>query len=259
MITKEGFTEVINTIAEIYPKDVPSIQGQKIYFMIFSKNFESDEEFMNATLKVLENRVFSSFPKPAEFLEACKRKDDIESEITNEQIKIRQAIKKYGAYSNVCFDNPIIHKVIQNLFGSWVKMCRTEEFETLMKWDFPKIYKFYREQKIKEVPLFLEGIATHQNSLGNQKEEIMINYVGNKEKCIKWNNAYYNKNQIDMINKEKYKQLGYVTEEPKQLEYVSEFKGVDDILENLEIKRIEKPKVNHIEYTQEQLLAMLKN
>ncbi len=52
MITKEGFTEVINTIAEIYPKDVPSIQGQKIYFMIFSKNFESDEEFMNATLKV---------------------------------------------------------------------------------------------------------------------------------------------------------------------------------------------------------------
>ena len=69
MITKEGFTEVINTIAEIYPKDVPSIQGQKIYFMIFSKNFESDEEFMNATLKVLENRVLSSFPKPAEFLE----------------------------------------------------------------------------------------------------------------------------------------------------------------------------------------------
>ena len=83
MITKEGFTEVINTIAEIYPKDVPNIQGQKIYFMIFSKNFESDEEFMNATLKVLENRVFSSFPKPAEFLEACKRKDDIEVAFTN--------------------------------------------------------------------------------------------------------------------------------------------------------------------------------
>jgi hypothetical protein len=47
MITHEGFNEVINTIAEIYPKDVPSVQGQKIYFMIFSKNFESDEEFMN--------------------------------------------------------------------------------------------------------------------------------------------------------------------------------------------------------------------
>ena len=258
MITKEGFTEVINTIAEIYPKDVPSIQGQKIYFMIFSKNFESDEEFMNATLKVLENRVFSSFPKPAEFLEACKRKDDVEAEIIREQINIRQAIKKHGAYSNVCFDNPIIHKVIQNLFGSWVKMCRMEieEFETLMKWDFPKIYKFYREQKIKEVPLFLEGIATHQNSLGNNKEEIAINYVGNKDKCFKWNNAYYNKNQIDMVNKEKYKQLGYVTEEPKKLEYVNDFKNVEDILESLEIKRIEKPIKTGIEYTQEQLLKM---
>ena len=186
MITHEGFNEVMNTIAEIYPKDVPSVQGQKIYFMIFSKNFESDEYFMNATLRVLETRVFTSFPKPAEFLEACKRKGDIEAEITNEQINIRQAIKKYGAYANVCFDNPITHKVIQNLFGSWVKMCRMgiEEFKNLMKWDFPKVYKFYREQKIKEVPLFLEGISTHQNSLGNQKEEILINYVGNKEKCL---------------------------------------------------------------------------
>ena len=74
----------------------------------------------------------------------------------------------------------------------------------------------------------------------------MINYVGNKEKCLKWNNAYFNKNQLDLANKEKYKQLGYVKEEPKQLEYVSEFKSVDDILENLEIKRIEKPKVHNI-------------
>ena len=61
MITKEGFTEVINTIAEICPKDVPSIQGQKIYFMIFSKNFESDEEFMNATLN-LKKRILSLLP-----------------------------------------------------------------------------------------------------------------------------------------------------------------------------------------------------
>ena len=95
--------------------------------------------------------------------------------------------------------------------------------------------------------------------MGNQKEEILINYVGNKEKCLKWNNAYFNKNKSDLANKEKYKQLGYVTEEPKQLESVSEFKSINNILENLEIKRIEKPKLQNIEYTQEELLAILKN
>ena len=109
------------------------------------------------------------------------------------------------------------------------------------------------------MPLFLEGVSTHQKSLGNQKEEIFINYVGNKDKCLKWNNAYFNKNQLDLANKEKYKQLGYVKEEQKQLKHVSKFKNVDDILENLDIKRIEKPKAQNIEYTQEELLAMLKN
>ena len=258
MITRETFNTIMNQLNYLYSKDVPPIEIHDLYFNIFSQEFENDEEFTKSALLVIKTRVFPNFPKPAEFLEACKRKDDVEAEITNEQINIRQAIKKYGAYSNVCFDNPIIHKVIQNLFGSWVKMCRMEieEFETLMKWDFPKIYKFYREQKIKEVPLFLEGIATHQNSLGNNKEEIAINYVGNKEKCLKWNNAYYNKNQIDMVNKEKYKQLGYITEEPKKLEYVNDFKNVEDILESLEIKRIEKPIKTGIEYTQEQLLKM---
>lgn len=258
MITRETFNTIMNQLNYLYSKDLPPIEIHDLYFNIFSQEFENDEEFTKSALLVIKTRVFTSFPKPAEFLEACKRKDDVEAEIIHEQINIRQAIKKYGAYSNVCFDNPIIHKVIQNLFWSWVKMCRMEieEFETLTKWDFPKIYKFYREQKIKEVPLFLEGIATHQNSLGNQKEEIIINYVGNKEKCLKWNNAYYNKNQIDMVNKEKYKQLGYVTEETKQLEYVNDFKNVEDILESLEIKRIEKPIKTRIEYTQEQLLKM---
>lgn len=258
MISREAFNTIMNQLNFLYSKDVPPVEIHDLYFNIFAQEFENDEEFTKSALLVIKTRVFPSFPKPAEFLEACKRKDDIETEVINEQIKIRQAIKKYGAYANVCFDNPIIHKVIQNLFGSWVKMCRMEieEFENLMKWDFPKIYKFYRESKIKEVPLFLEGIATHQNSLGNQKEEILINYVGNKEKCLKWNNAYFNKNQIDLANKEKYKQLGYVKEEPKQLEHASEFKSVDDILENLEIKRIEKPNKTGIEYTQEQLLKM---
>lgn len=271
MITKEGFNEVVNTIAEIYPKDVPSIQGQKIYFMLFSKNFESDEELMKATLKVLETRVFTSFPKPAEFLEACKRKDDIEFEITQEQLNIRQAMKKYGASENVCFENPIVHKVIQNLFGSWVKLCRTDikEFESLMKWDFEKIYKLFRESKLKEVPLFLEGSTTHQNGLMGFSEEVKVNYIGNKEKCIKWNNAYYNKNQIEAVNKDKYEKLGFIPIQVLQIEDLSKEELEDlekiknktarEITESLGIEIIEKPKKTGIIRTKKELIEMLKN
>lgn len=260
MITKDGFNNTMNTLIGVYNKELPPIEVHQVYFSIFNKNFESDEELMNATLKVLENRVFPSFPKPAEFLEACKLKNDIDSEITHEIINLRSALKKYGAYRNVCFDNPIMHKVIQSLFSSWVKCCRMEieKFEEIIKWDFPKAYKFYREQKIKEVPLFLEGIATHSNGLGNQEERIEICYVGNEEKCKKWNLVYFNKNKLELTNKEKAKQLGFIQEEKPQIEYVQEFKTVDDIIGSLEIKRIEKPKVHKIEYTKEELLNMLK-
>ena len=261
MISRETFNTIMNQLNFLYSKDVPPMEIHDLYFNIFSQEFENDEDFTNSALKVIKTRVFPSFPKPAEFLEACKLKNDIESEVIQESINLRSAIKKYGAYNNVCFDNPVIHKVIQNLFGSWVKLCKMdlEEFENLMKWDFPRIYKFYREQKIKEVPLFLEGIGTHSNSLSNEKEILSINYIGNKEKCLKWNQVYYNRNQLDNVNKEKYKQLGFIKEEVQQIEYNSEFKSVDDILESLEIKRIEKPVKSGIEYTQEELKNKLKD
>ncbi len=271
MITKNTFNTIMNQLNYLYNKDVPPIEAHDMYFNIFSQEFENDEEFTKSALLVIKTRVFPTFPKPAEFLEACKRKTDVEFEITQEQLNIRQAMKKYGASENVCFENPIVHKVIQNLFGSWVKLCRTDikEFESLMKWDFEKIYKLFRESKLKEVPLFLEGSTTHQNGLMGFSEEVKVNYIGNKEKCLKWNNAYYNKNQIEAVNKDKYEKLGFIPIQILQIEDLSKEELEDlekiknktarEITESLGIEIIENPKKTGIIRTKKELIEMLKS
>ena len=263
MITIEGFSQVMETITEIYPKDSPNENAQKIYFLIFKKNFETDEQLMEATLKVLETRVFTSFPKPAEFLEACKLKVDIESEITQSIIQIKETIKKIGAYENVCFDNPIIHKCIQSCFGSWVKLCKMEikEYNELFKWDFPKIYKYYRENKLKDIPIYLEGAKTHLNSLQGIEEETTVKYIGNKVKCLQWNIAYFKKNPTEQLNNEKFIKLGFKENEILQIESNLEINSKEKLMKEIENLGITKKigyKKTGIEYTKEEIKKLIK-
>lgn len=263
MITKEGFNNTMNMLMGVYNKDLPPKDIHNVYFLLFNKNFESDEELQQATLKVLETRVFPSFPKPAEFLEACKLKVDVESEITQAIIQIKETIKKVGAYENVCFDNPIIHKCIQSCFGSWVKLCKMEikESNELFKWDFPKIYKYYRENKLKDIPIYLEGAKTHLNSLQGIEEQTTIKYIGNEQKCLQWNLAYFKKNPTEQLNNDKFVKLGYKQNEILQIESNSEINTKEKLMQEVEKLGLTKKvsyKKTGIEYTKEEIKKMIK-
>lgn len=257
MITEKCFKEVMNNLTEIY-ENAPSGRALQMYYIVFNNKFESDNEFKQATYKLIETRVFPKFPKPAEFFEANNKKDDIETETIKIAEQIKTAIRKYGAYENVCFDNPAIHKIIQNLFGSWVKACKmnSEEFNNIIKWELPKVVKMYKNEKLKSVPIFLEGIATNQNDNKGVKQEIKINYIGDKNKCLQWNKSYANKNEFCIENQDKYIKLGIET---KQIEY-QESSNVEEgkrIIEELKCEEVKKEHAR-VEYTQEQLLKMLK-
>lgn len=265
MITEEGFINTMNALADIYQKEVPSPSAQKTYFMIFQNNFNSDEELMSATYKVLQERVFPTFPKPSEFLEAGKRKDDLEGKIIKASLEIRAAIKKAGAYRNVCFEDPVIHACIKDLFGGWVKICTAEieDFENAMKWDFPKIYKYHSNNKIKNIPIFLTGISSNSNESNGIEESFQIEYIGNEEKCKKWTELYFNKNNCELLNQKKYIQLGYKQQETLQIEQSkSPIKSVNELIEDLteefgSLKQVKKQLIG-IEYTQGELLGMVK-
>ncbi len=238
-ITRDGFNNTMNALLGIYNKDLPNKSVHEMYYAIFNKNFNSDEELQNATLKVIETRVFPSFPKPAEFLEACNRKEDIDIRIQRAKERLLEGIKKHGMYRNVCFDDPTLHLVIQS-FGGWIKLCALslEELENYFKFDFRREYQAYFKRKDNKIPLFLTGKSSFSNERNGQEDDIKISYVGNKEKCIGWNIAYYNKNKECLINHDKYIQLGF--EKSPAIEYKAEIEEKIHLTESKEYKPVEK-------------------
>lgn len=145
-----------------------------------------DQDFVLGINNMLRERVYSNFPMPAEIREYClgTRKEDLDLRVAKAVTKIKKAIGSAGMYTTVAFDDPIIHLVIRD-FGGWTKLCEKDldEFENLLKWDLPKLYKAYASRKNADIPTMLEGKGADKT----------ITYIGDKAKAQKWILAYNNK------------------------------------------------------------------
>lgn len=263
MITEEVFLNAMNSLSEIYSKDSPGPEAQKIYFMIFQKNFKNDNEFMNATLKVMETRVFTSFPKPSEFLECLKNNENseiIEIKAINGAMQIKEAVRKYGIYANVTFDDPLINLAIKNSVGGWIKLCRLEskEFEKYIKWEFPKAYQILSGSKNTKIPIYLEGLNQNINDSNGFRKPVEISYIGDENRCKKWISNYFEKHPDDEFNENKFIALGYkkrneLLEAPRGLKLMSR----EEVLQRFCVNT-QKPKLEKIERSKDELIKMLK-
>ena len=101
-------------------------------------------------------------------------------------IKVENAMARYGSYSTVIFDDPIIHAVIPEL-GGWVRTCRLSENEfTWWKKDFRERYQHHlRYGTLTNLPPKLLGIYDEQNLLFGEKPQ-KPKVVGNYDKAIGW-------------------------------------------------------------------------
>lgn len=71
--------------------------------------------------------------------------------------KAYEAAQRVGAYTTVCFDDGVIHAVIEDL-GGWVKLCRsgTDEIQFVQK-RFCDSYKAYASRSDVRYPCVLLG------------------------------------------------------------------------------------------------------
>lgn len=170
------FWEGIKTIEAVLGKEFTDDQS-RIYSMLL--NDIPEENFINGINTMLRERVYSNLPMPADIRKYCleTREEDLDIRVAAARNKIKKAMNSVGTYTTVIFDDPIIHLVIRD-FGGWIKLGMTdmEEFENLLKWDFPKLYKAYATRKNADIPLMLEGKA----------DKKVIKYIGNEEKAKRW-------------------------------------------------------------------------
>lgn len=145
-----------------------------------------DNKFIQGIRTMLKERPYANIPSPGDIRKYCleTREEDLDIRVAAARNKIKKAMNSIGTYVTVAFDDPIIHLVIRD-FGGWIKLGMTdmEEFENLLKWDLPRLYKAYATRKNADIPLMLEGKA----------DDKTVKYIGNEEKAKRWILSYQQK------------------------------------------------------------------
>lgn len=145
-----------------------------------------DDKFIQGIRTMLKERPYANIPSPGDIRKYCleTREEDLDIRVAAARNKIKKAMNSVGTYATVAFDDPTIHLVIRD-FGGWIKLGMTdmEEFENLLKWDLPRLYKAYATRKNADIPLMLEGKA----------DDKTVKYIGNEEKAKRWILSYQQK------------------------------------------------------------------
>ena len=164
---EKQFLVLMCALYEIYDKE-GSATKTEIYFNVLKEYpIEKVKAGMN---KILKNRVYSSFPKPADIIEAIEGyKEDLRSIALEQFIVAKSAMGTEGPYRNVKFDDPIIHTTIAAI-STWPDFCvvETSKIHWLEEEFIDKYCMFYKQFKqgyLTEMPPGLLGM--HANSPSN--------------------------------------------------------------------------------------------
>ena len=185
-MTLEEFTQAFVKYQEYYPEPVMSKEMKSIYFLGLKDL--TVEQLNSAYVEIIRTRNFQKMPKIAEIRENAlgETKELMNLRMQMAREKILFAIRKYGIYQSVEFDDKGIHALIDSA-GGWHKICSMEqrEFEDLFKYNnFEKIYGAYwklprnvsqnylglhddgnRTMKIKYIANSDIGVNSQQNNL----------------------------------------------------------------------------------------------
>ncbi|OWT62005.1 DUF6475 domain-containing protein [Candidimonas nitroreducens] len=95
--------------------------------------------------------------------------------------KVDKAIRQVGTYASVAFDDPVIHRVLQDM-GGWMALGSKDEREwPFVAKEFETRYRGYRvRSEIPEYPKVLIGIAEAQNNQNGLKSQPPV-LIGNSE------------------------------------------------------------------------------
>ncbi len=184
MLNKQKFNEGMMILCEQFQRDASEFL-LKGYYMVL-RNL-TDDQFESAVMHILSTKTFNKMPLAAEILEAINGRPEDAALVA--LAKVEKAMQQYGGSYSVVFDDPVIHRVINAIPGSWVGMCEMDrdELKFVLK-DFLKMYVAFIARNEMDTPPKLYGRHDANNELmgyiasGRAKE--YIGYVGDQQKAI---------------------------------------------------------------------------
>lgn len=99
--------------------------------------------------------------------------------------KVDRAVRTVGTWQDVVFDDPLIHRVIQDI-GGWIKLGQQDEHEwPFVEKRFVTAYQGYRMRTEQpEYASVLIGIANAHNDVEGQLKQAPV-LLGNQAKAVK--------------------------------------------------------------------------
>ncbi len=199
-MTLQEFNIVFKKFVDYYGTDKLTKEKQELYYLALKDL--SKEDFLNGFIRLLRDREYTNFPSIAEIRKYSLwlKEQDIETRIHIAKEKLKAAIRVYGAYRTVGFDDPNIHAVIDSL-GGWIQVCTMNavDLDKFITFEFKKVYRAYLQVSYNINSKYL-GIHDKEN----EKENLTV--VGNQEQYLEWNRK--NTENINLLgNDEEFKSI----------------------------------------------------
>jgi len=153
----------------------------RVWWRMFQKYpLEQFIKAVNMHMADPEQGMFA--PKPAHIYKLIEG-----TKTDNAQVawgKVLMAMQRIGAYSDVCFDEGIINRVIEDQ-GGWPKICRTKEQElSFLQTHFCKSYQAYASRGENVFPSKLYGDRSPDHEYTSRGLPLPQTFlIGDEEKC----------------------------------------------------------------------------
>lgn len=172
------FKEVLQGVHDFYGKDLSKFAMAVWFQACDTFDVEQVTKALSAHLMDPERGQF--MPKPADIVRQLQGTNTDRSLIA--WGKVMDACQRVGAYASVCFDDGLIHAVIEDM-GGWMKLCRsnTDELGYIQK-RFCDTYKAYAGRPDVVFPALLPGEHDQANAVKGYAAQPPV-LIGNPDKA----------------------------------------------------------------------------
>jgi hypothetical protein len=164
---QKRFLEVLAGVHDFYSKDMSEFAA-KVWLQACD-GFELEQATKALSAHLMDPERGAFMPKPADLVRALHGTQTDRALIA--WGKVLMASQRVGAYTSVCFDDGLIHAVVEDL-GGWVRLCQStnDELPHLQR-RFCDSYRAYARQPAVDYPARLSGVAELQNGMAGHRIE----------------------------------------------------------------------------------------
>lgn len=176
---KPQFAALISNVYDFYGKPVTEFVISTWWEALKAYDYAAVSRAFNQHAVNPEDRQGEFCPRPAHIIKMISGTASDSALVA--WSKVEKAVARVGVYESVVFDDPLIHRVIEDM-GGWVRMgAHTESEMVFVGKEFANRYRGYRmRSETPEYLRVLSGIAESQNNKGGFETEppVLIGDVG---------------------------------------------------------------------------------